>query len=252
MCLISFAWQPQQQQLIVAANRDEFFKRPAAPMAEWPEHPGLFAGKDLEQGGTWLGVTRNRRFAALTNIRAPGEGPQDPLSRGHLVLDFLTSDDSAESYMMSLSDKSDSYGLFNLLCFDGQQLWYANNHPHFDARALDAGHYGLSNAHLDTPWPKTQLAKQQLQQWLNTHDATSQLPGSLLDRREPFADDQLPQTGVPFVWEKMLSSQFIHTPTYGTRCSSAISISEQHILLEEISWDEQGENCHEFRYQIRT
>lgn len=251
MCLISFAWQPQQQQLIVAANRDEFFKRPAAPMAEWREHPGLFAGQDLEQGGTWLGVTQNRRFAALTNIRAPGGRPQNPRSRGHLVLDFLTSDDSAESYMVALADKAAEYGLFNLLCFDGQQLWYGHNHPHFQAEILSGGHYGLSNAHLDTPWPKTLLAKQQLQQWLSNHDATSEIPGSLLSRREPFDDAQLPTTGVPFIWEKMLSSQFIHTPSYGTRCSSAISISERQILLEEISWDEQGKNCHEFRHQIR-
>lgn len=251
MCLISFAWQPQQQQLIVAANRDEFFNRPAAPMAEWPEHPGLFAGKDLEQGGTWLGVTQNRRFAALTNIRAPGEGPQNPLSRGHLVLDFLTSDESARSYMQSLDDKANRYGLFNLLCFDGQQLWYGKNHPEYEARALDGGHYGLSNAYLNSPWPKTLLAKQQLQQWLTSHDPSNPLPGCLLSRREPFADDQLPQTGVPYAWEKMLSSQFIHSPAYGTRCSSAISISEQLILLEEISWNERGESSHEYRYKIR-
>jgi len=249
MCLLTFSWQPQQQ-LVVAANRDEFFKRPTQPMAEWPEFPGLFAGKDLDQGGTWMGVTRNKRFAALTNIRAPGNDPENPKSRGHLVLDFLTSDSSAADYIQSLANTAAEYGLFNLLCSDGEQLWYANNHPHFHSKKLEAGLYGLSNAHLDTPWPKTQLAKQQLQQWLN-EDHGEVMPSQLLRRREPFPDDQLPDTGVPAIWEKLLSSQFIHSPAYGTRCSTAVCVTQDEINMEEISWDQSGHAAHEFRHQIR-
>ena len=250
MCLLTFNWQPDQpQQLIVAANRDEFFNRPALPMAEWPDHPGLYAGKDLDQGGTWMGVTDKRRFAALTNIRAPGEGPAEPLSRGHLVLDFLTSDLSSADYMAALADKAERYGLFNLLCSDGEALWYAHNYPQFESRPLQPGLYGLSNAHLNTPWPKTELARQQLSEWLKQPD--SDLPGQLLSRREPFADELLPITGVPQVWEKMLSSQFIRTPSYGTRCSTAISISDHSIKLEEVTWDEQGNQAQEYRHDIR-
>lgn len=262
MCLLTFSWQPEQSQsLIVSANRDEFFHRPTAAMAQWPEHPGLFAGKDLDHGGTWLGVTKHKRFAALTNIRAPGKGAEEPLSRGHLVLDFLTSGDSAERYMQHISKTAGQYGLFNLLCSDGEQLWYCNNHPEVQIRQLPAGLYGLSNAHLDSPWPKTLLAKQQLQQWLSDHQLqqngqrelnTDHALAELLHRRQPFADNELPQTGIPALWEKLLSSQFIHSPTYGTRCSTGLIIGDQGISMEEISWDKAGNQAQRFQHLIRS
>lgn len=268
MCLIAFNWQPDEpRKLTLVANRDEFYRRDASPMAEWPEHPGLYAGKDLQQGGTWLGISQQQRFAALTNIRAPGKGPDDPKSRGQLVLDFLTSGHSAEQYMKQLRHSAAEYGLFNLLCFDGQQLWYSHNHPDavamagtgdertiginqpgYQAMALTPGIYGLSNALLDTPWPKTQLAKRQLQQWLQQSDA---LPGALLDHRNAFPDEQLPATGVPLLWERLLSSQFIHTPEYGTRCSTSISIDEQWASIYELSWGDDGQPQGEFRHQFR-
>lgn len=258
MCLLTFSWQPQQPvSLVLAANRDEFFQRPAHAMAEWPEHPGLYAGKDLEQGGSWLGVTAGKRFAALTNIRAPGAGAKDPLSRGHLVLDFLTGQQSAAQYMQAISPHASQYGLFNLLCSDGEQLWYCRNYPETHIEQLPGGLYGLSNAHLDTPWPKTQLAKQQLQQWLEKYSSAIQqpsppMPTTLLQRREPFASDELPQTGVPPQWEKLLSSQFIHSPAYGTRCSTGLIIADQQITIEEVSWDEAGNSGSQFQHQIRT
>ncbi|WP_419812230.1 NRDE family protein [Bacterioplanoides sp.] len=239
MCLIAFDWQAEKQQLVLVANRDEFYQRPSQALHPWPEYPALYAGKDLQQGGTWLGVTQQRRFAALTNIRAPGHDPEQPLSRGNLVLDFLTSELNAETWLQQLASTAQRYGLYNLICFDGTNLWYSHNHPEFHYQKLSSGLYGLSNAHLNTPWPKTELAKQQLAAW--QHQTAEPVPADLLNRRLPFADEQLPQTGVPLAWEQLLSSQFILSPQYGTRCSTSLHITSQQLIINEILWQDSGE-----------
>ena len=246
MCLIVFDWQPNTEHwLTLSANRDEFHHRPALPMAEWPEKPGLYAGKDISQGGTWLGVTSSGRWAALTNIRTPAQATNpSALSRGVLVLDYLTSQKSPKEWLAGINPHE--YSPFNLLVGTQQSLYYCHNHPKVSIKQIQPGRYGLSNAHLfsshisishlPSDWPKTQLALTQL-----TDRQAGESLTSLLNRREPWPDDQLPNTGVPKEWESMLSAQFIVSPAYGTRCSSGIEATDERICFKEITWNKQGE-----------
>jgi uncharacterized protein with NRDE domain len=221
MCLIVFAWRPgHPQPLIVAANRDEFYARPSLPLAHWEDRPGLYAGRDLKAGGTWLGIGREGRFAALTNIRNPQLAQGGP-SRGELVADFLHGQQTPEDYLHSLSKQAGEYAGFNLLLGNAQQLWHFNQQQG-EARPLAEGLYGLSNADLDTPWPKLQRAKAALSDCLaDTH--TDVLLNLLSDHRA--ADDhELPDTGVGLPLERLLSSMFIASPSYGTRASTALIV----------------------------
>jgi uncharacterized protein with NRDE domain len=221
MCLIVFAWRPDHAQpLIVAANRDEFYARPSLPLAQWPEAPHVHAGRDLEAGGTWLGVGANGRFAALTNIRDPHQPPARK-SRGELVARFLTGDMSIDDYLADVVGRSLEYAGFNLLVGNANELW------HFNARKTEAvmlppGVYGLSNAGLDTPWPKLLKARAALEEVLD--DPQPQALLALLNdpQTAPFAD--LPDTGVGLATETLLSSVFIASPTYGTRASTALIV----------------------------
>ena len=221
MCLIVFAWRPgHAQPLIVAANRDEFYARPSLTLAQWPEAPHVHAGRDLEAGGTWLGVGANGRFAALTNIRDPHQPPARK-SRGELVARFLTGDMSIDDYLADVVGRSLEYAGFNLLVGNANELW------HFNARETEAvmlppGVYGLSNAGLDTPWPKLLKARAALEEVLD--DPQPQALLALLNdpQTAPFAE--LPDTGVGLATETLLSSVFIASPTYGTRASTALIV----------------------------
>ena len=221
MCLIVFAWRPgHAQPLIVAANRDEFYARPSLPLAQWPEAPHVHAGRDLEAGGTWLGVGAHGRFAALTNIRDPHQPPARK-SRGELVARFLTGDLSIDDYLADVVGRSLEYAGFNLLVGNSNELW------HFNARETEAvmlppGVYGLSNAGLDTPWPKLLKARAALEEVLD--DPQPQALLALLNdpQTAPFAE--LPDTGVGLATETLLSSVFIASPTYGTRASTALIV----------------------------
>ncbi|MCI8208222.1 hypothetical protein AUC61_01630, partial [Pseudomonas sp. S25] len=230
MCLIVFAWRPSHAQpLIVAANRDEFYARPTQPLAQWADAPQVYAGRDLEAGGTWLGVTAGGRFAALTNIRNP-DLPLGHRSRGELVAQFLTSDIPVEDYLAEVANKSDEYGGFNLLVGNREQLYYLNgSNP--EPRRLNEGVYGLSNAALDTPWPKVEKAKAALSTQLNDPNPLA-LMALLSDPTiAPTAD--LPDTGVSLATESLLSSLFIASPNYGTRASTVLIINadgSQHFV----------------------
>lgn len=248
MCLIAFDWQPGAR-LVLTANRDEFFQRPSAPLSAWEDQPLIIAGRDLQQGGTWLGVSRDYRVAALTNVRAPGIGPAQPRSRGHLVSQYLSQPASPADYARTLQQHAQEFAPFNLLLGDQQQLWYLSNYPHWRCEPLPAGLYGLSNAARNTPWPKTRLARQQLQQWLQQPTDALSL-ARLLNRREPFADHELPATGVPLEWERWLSAQFIQAPGYGTRCSTGLWLDKRGIGMAEISWDETGQAAAEHSLQL--
>lgn len=235
MCLIVFEWAPGTDHwLRLSANRDEFYPRPTRPLQQWPEIPGLWAGKDLEQGGTWLGVTEQGRWAALTNVRAPGVGPANPKSRGELALNYLTSAQDPQSWLNEINPEH--YAPFNLLVGTPDTLCYLGSYPEIVRQTLPAGRYSLSNAQLNSPWPKAILALEQLAD--APHDAP--LAG-LLKRREPWPDDDLPETGVPMLWERLLSAQFIRAPGYGTRCSTGLNAYASHIELQEITWNEAGE-----------
>lgn len=222
MCLITFAWRPEHATpLVVAANRDEFYARPSSALSAWHDAPGVYAGRDIEAGGTWLGITAGGRFAALTNIRDP-RLPASLRSRGELPANFLRSQLSAEAYIEALKHSSADYAGFNLLVGDGQQLWHFHSHSG-EARVLSAGVYGLSNAGLDSAWPKVDYAKHALRQLLDTPTPEALLE-LLTDNHVP-ADGALPDTGVGITTERFLASAFIASQNYGTRASTAVMIN---------------------------
>ena len=221
MCLIVFAWRPDHATpLVVAANRDEFYARPSLPLASWPESPQVHAGRDLEAGGTWLGIGADGRFAALTNIRNPHQPPARK-SRGELVARFLTGDLSIADYLSDVVSRSVEYAGFNLLIGNHRELWHYNAEQS-EARELKPGIYGLSNAGLDTPWPKLLKARAALTEVLD--DPQPQALLALLGdpQTAPFAD--LPDTGVGLATESLLSSVFIASQSYGTRASTALIV----------------------------
>ena len=223
MCLIAFAWQMSGRPLLLLGNRDEFHPRPTRAASFWNEEgqPQLLAGKDLQAGGTWLGVTRSGRFAALTNIRSP-EAKQGPRSRGKLVLDYLTGKMSPADYMNSLTDELDEYAGFNLLAGTMQQLWYLNSQEG-QPKELAPGVYGLSNAELNSPWPKLQTLCSNLTAHLDTDSDSDALLDLLKDSRE-YPDDQLPDSGVSPEWERLLSATFILGEDYGTRACTLLGM----------------------------
>lgn len=238
MCLIVLAWRPgHAQPLLVAANRDEFYARPSQALSEWTDTPGLFAGRDLQAGGTWLGVGHGGRFAALTNIRDLNR-PQGARSRGELPSAFLAGDFSAEAYIQQLHEQRQHYSGFNLLLGDARQLWHFNSQTG-RTTALTEGVHGLSNADLNTPWPKLQRAKQGLKDSLQTPQPDSLL--RLMADPTPAADADLPDTGIGLPTERLLSSIFIASPNYGTRASSALIVNaDGSRLLTERSFGANG------------
>lgn len=248
MCLITFDWQPNQH-LILSANRDEFHHRAALPLAPWPDQPNIIAGRDLQHKGTWLGISKHLRFAALTNVRAPGVGPNNPPSRGELVSLFLLSTNSVPDTLQQLLNRAEQYAPFNLMAGDVEQLWYLTNYPCPRLEPISAGTHSLSNAQLDSPWPKAQLAQQQLTHWLKTPKDSLSLC-SLLNRRQSFADNLLPNTGVEHALEKLLSAQFITSPSYGTRCSTGLILSPSSASISEISWSEEGKKIGSVSQQV--
>ena len=219
MCLILVAWRVHPvYPLVVAANRDEFFARPTAPADFWADAPQVLAGRDLDAGGTWMGVTRSGRFAALTNFRDPAQMRSGVPSRGALVADFLTGDAAPGDYLERIADHGRRCNGYNLLVGDGASLWWASNMGG-EPRRLPPGVYGVSNHLLDTPWPKVGAGKTALA------SALDGLPGDdalfdLLRDDGIHPDEHLPQTGVPLEWERLLSSAFVRSPGYGTRSST--------------------------------
>jgi len=233
MCLILLGWQVHlDYPLIVAANRDEFYSRPSAAAAFWPEAPDILAGRDLEAGGTWLGITRHLRFAALTNYREGGQGARQQVtapSRGALVADFLAGDDDPAVYFSRLAAQGEQYNGFNLLFGDAHRLGYftnrgGSNGSSGESRWLPPGIYGLSNHLLDTPWPKLAAAKKVFARALARLPESADLFALLADQ-QIVADAHLPQTGVPLAWERILSAIFVNSPAYGygTRASTVLT-----------------------------
>ena len=222
MCLIVFAWRPgHAQPLVVAANRDEFYARPSRPLTRWTDFPQVLAGRDLEAGGTWLGVGANGRFAALTNIREPHKPPARR-SRGELVANFLGGSQSIGEYFADVGRRAQDYSGFNLLLGNREELWHFNS-ADLAPQLLPAGVYGLSNAGLDTPWPKLLKARAALAEVLDDPQPQALLALLKDSQPAPFAD--LPDTGVGVATESLLSSVFIASPSYGTRASTALIVN---------------------------
>jgi len=242
MCLIVFNWSPGTPQWItLSANRDEFWQRPTSPLSDWQNETGIMAGQDQEQGGTWAGINRYGQFSLLTNVRAPGAGPENPQSRGHLVRDFLQQITTPEEFARKLAQQCHQYAPFNILLGNHQQLIWQTNYPTPGWQAVKPGIHALSNAALDTPWPKSSLAQQQLKEWLQNGHKDPQQLADLLSSRATFADEELPQTGVPHEWEKMLSAQLIVSPAYGTRSSSSLIGRDKTLTMSELARTPDGQ-----------
>jgi uncharacterized protein with NRDE domain len=221
MCLIAIAHKVHAQfPLVVAANRDEFYGRPTAQAGFWEDEPGILAGRDLECMGTWLGVTRAGRFAAVTNYRDPADVRSSAESRGTIVSRFLAGAMPAAEFVENLASNAGAYRGFNLLASDGDEL-YAYSNRDGGPQRLDPGIYGLSNHLLDTPWPKVRRVRERLADALKPAPAPEPLFAMLADTGAA-PEAELPQTGVGLDRERMLSSARIVSATYGTRCSTVV------------------------------
>lgn len=242
MCLIALAWKLHPDYpLVLVANRDEAHARPAAPMAFWKDEPDLCAGRDLREGGTWLGLHRAGRLAAVTNVRDHTLLQTNPRSRGALTTDFLRAASSAEDYARRCAVDAQLYGGYNLLLWDGADMFYASNRPAAIARPLAPGLHGLSNAQLDTPWPKVCRAQAAMRHWLDSRlRGWDALLDAMADEHEA-PDAELPETGVGLERERMLSPPFIRTPEYGTRCTAVVRVDRHgHAEMFERRFDSTG------------
>lgn len=245
MCLIAFAWRVHPRYpLILAANRDEFHERPSEPLAEWPEAPAVYGGRDLRGGGSWLGLKANGRLAAVTNVREASAPEFGLLSRGALTAAFLSGRLGAAASARQLMHKASQYGPFNLLLYDGTHLVWASNRPEPRWSLVEPGVHALSNAALDTPWPKTQKLGAALSAWLaegqETPEAARKPLFAALGDVQQAPDEELPDTGVGTEMERFLSSPFISGTRYGTRASSLVLVGAEQAYFEERRYGPEG------------
>lgn len=240
MCLIVLAWQARADlPLVVAANRDEWRERPAKPAHWWPDNPSLLAGRDLQAGGTWMGITRDGRFAAVTNFRDPSDKRATARSRGALVTQFLAGAETPKAFLAGLSGRAGEYNAFNLVIGDRASLWYYGSREG-EARAIEPGIHGLSNHLLDEPWPKVVRARRAMEEAMRRDDPAPVL-FDLLSDGAGAPDAALPDTGVGIAWERRLASPLITGVDYGTRASTVLSVAASGaVAFEERTLDAGG------------
>lgn len=223
MCLILFALhQHPDYPLVVIANRDEYYARPARAAHWWSDRPGIFAGRDLQARGTWLGVNKNGCFAAVTNVRESGGMTPGEKSRGELPTLYLDGGEAPQTYLENLQNNAVSYSGYNLLLGNKDGLWFASNREN-EIRKIMPGVYGISNGRFDEAWPKLSSGKLELERMLGTDFDEQGLMGILTDSNIA-SDHELPSTGVALDIERLLSSRFIRSPQYGTRACSVVTI----------------------------
>jgi len=233
VCLIVLAWRARADlPLVVAANRDEWRDRPAEAAHWWPDAPALLAGRDLKARGTWMGVTRSGRFAAVTNFRDPGDKRSTALSRGTLVTEFLLGSEHPRDYLGRLATRMREYNGFNLILGDSSDLFYFGSREG-TVREIEPGIHGLSNHVLDEPWPKVTRGRSVMAAALGAGDPAPALFEMLSDP-EGAADPELPDTGVGLEWERRLAAPLITGPDYGTRASTVVTIDDR----DEVQFEE--------------
>ena len=240
MCLILFALQQHEDYpLVVIANRDEYYARPTQAAQWWPDITDIFAGRDLQAQGTWMGVNKNGRFAAVTNVREPGNVSPARLSRGNLTREYLASNDPAETFLESVESTAGDYAGFNLIIGDSSGLFfYSNRHP--GIRCIMPGTYGVSNGLFDEAWPKLTSGKLALAARVKTGLGNDALMRILTDHTTA-EDEALPETGVPLDMERMLSSRFIRSDDYGTRACSIVKFDRRgQITFVEQNYNNDG------------
>jgi uncharacterized protein with NRDE domain len=224
MCLIYFLYEKHENyRLVIAANRDEYYERPTEALGYWDSTSYILAGRDLKSRGTWLGITRTGRFAAITNFRDPASIKQDAPSRGLLVSGFLVGRKSPKSYLEYIKSIGHKYNGFNLLAGDQTDLFYYSNQRDMIYK-LKPGFYGLSNHLMNTRWPKVEKGKEKLTPIFKNKEIDIDDILHILEDKEYPPDDQLPDTGIGIVWERILSPIFVTSRTYGTRSSSVILV----------------------------
>ncbi|APV48990.1 hypothetical protein BWI17_04420 [Betaproteobacteria bacterium GR16-43] len=240
MCLIALAWKADPRYLlVVAANRDEWRERPTEAAQWWKDHPEILAGRDLQAGGTWMGVTKSGRFAAVTNFRDPSDKRSTALSRGSLVADFLLSEATPGEYLDHLAERAPLFNGFNLLVGDRQALAYFGSREKTQ-RTVTPGVHGLSNHLLDEPWPKVTRARRGMEVAIADTNPANRLFAVLSDRSVA-ADGELPDTGVGLAWERRLAPALITGTDYGTRASTVLTIaSDGAVTFEERTLDAAG------------
>ena len=222
MCLLLLSYKTHPEyKLIVAANRDEFYNRPAAPADYWPEDNNILGGRDLKEGGTWLGITQAGRFAAITNYRDMSVNNTSAPSRGNLTKEFLSTEITPYSFGMKLSRSAADYNGYNLVFGNTESMYYFSNKS-LKLINLSAGIYGLSNHLLDTPWPKVQKSKISFNSVLENKNISEEELFSVLSDTSIPSDDSLPDTGLSPEIERAVAPVFVETPLYGTRSSTVI------------------------------
>lgn len=259
MCLLVLAWRNHARyRLVVAANRDEYHAREAAPLAAWPDAPGIVGGRDLQAMGAWFAVDARRRFGIVTNFREFGRRRRSAPSRGALIPAYLSGQAGPGQYLGSLEVDAPGYAGFSLLLGDGESLWYGSNRADRFARELPPGIYGLSNEFLDTPWPKLVRVRERLAGLLadptmqERRDLSAALFAALADR-EPASPESLRNSDLSPEWTRKLSAPFVLDPGYGTRCSTVLTIThDDELAMTERRFDAQGNLTGETEYALNA
>jgi len=238
MCLIFLSLNAHPTyKLIVAANRDEFYNRKTQAAAFWEDHPHILGGRDLEASGTWMAMTKSGKISMLTNYRDPQNIDPNAPSRGKLVSDYLIEDSSPDQYLHAIANNGKRYNGFNLIVGTPRELWYFSNYREGVSKISD-GIHGLSNHLLDSPWPKVLRGNLKFKNTLAQPMITPEAFFELLYDEQIAPDEQLPQTGLPLDRERALSSMFIKTPNYGSRCSTVVLVDHHdHVIFSERIYD---------------
>jgi len=252
MCLILVARAVRPDApLILAANRDEFRSRPTAPVSWWRDGSGILAGRDLLRGGTWLAVSRDGRFCAVTNIREPHRHDPDAHSRGELPVEFVVAEEGARAWTARLGERDARYNGYNLVAGDIRSVWYHSNRDPAGPRSLEEGIHGLSNSVLGDPWPKVIRTTSRLAESLRGDLSVDDLLDVLADG-DVAPDDRLPDTGVGLEAERALSAPFVRLPGYGTRASTVVVFgADGHITFVERTWPPLGGLPETRRFRFR-
>jgi len=248
MCLILFAKDSHPDyKLIVAANRDEFYARETKPADFWDDNPNILAGRDMEAGGTWMGVNKSGYISMLTNFRDLQNIKQDAPSRGHLVSDFLSKQPEAKNYLLGVEQNGQAYNGFNIICGTADELHYYGNYQN-GVHNVEKGVHGLSNALLNTSWPKVVKGRKKLDKVVsNKQIEVNQLFEALYDDVKA-PKEKLPDTGVGLEKEEMLSPMFIKSPEYGSRCSTVLLVDRNN----EMTFAERSYNIQDFSYSDKS
>lgn len=255
MCLIFFSIKNHPTyKLVIAANRDEFYQRKTEPASFWKDHPTILGGRDLEANGTWMAMNMEGKISLVTNYRDPlNIDPKAP-SRGQLVSDFLLNGMSAEKYLAQVEKMGKAYNGFNLVVGTSDTLHYYSNYKD-GIEEIPPGLHGLSNHLLNTPWPKVVRGKEKMKRLLASTDVEPAKLFDLLFDDNQAPDEKLPDTGVGLERERMLSSMFIKSPNYGTRCSTVVMIDHANdVYFSERVYDLQTfeYSSHAFEFKISS